>query len=260
MLTAGIDMGAKNIKVLILEDRKKVKGKAMVKAGLDAKADAQKAFEEALKVAGISKDDIACTVATGAGREDAPIAKETITEVSSDVKGAFHLFPTARTVIAVGAEEGRGIRIDDRGKIVDFAVNEKCAAGAGAFTEAMARALEVPFTEIGNLALKSTKAVPMNAQCAVFAESEVVTLVHAQTPKEDIARAVHDAISDRIVSMVRKVGFEKDVVVIGGMAYNAGFLAALKRDLEMDVKIPEEPMYVGALGAALFAADKAGGA
>ncbi|MEM2977355.1 MAG: acyl-CoA dehydratase activase, partial [Thermoplasmata archaeon] len=157
-----------------------------------------------------------------------------------------------------GAEEGKCLRCDAAGKVIDFAVNEKCAAGAGSFMEAMARALEVPLEELGPLALKSTKTIPMNAQCAVFAESEVVTLVHQKTAKEDIARAVNDAIADRITSMVRKVGFDPDVVLIGGVARNKAFVEAIKRNLQIQVMVPEDPEYVGALGAALAAAELEG--
>jgi benzoyl-CoA reductase subunit D len=158
-------------------------------------------------------------------------------------------------VIDVGAEEGRAVRCDEHGKVIDFSYNEKCAAGAGAFAEGMARALEVSLEELGPLSLKSNQAIQMNAQCAVFAESEVVTLIHAKTPREDIARAVLDAIASRIISMVRKVGFEKDIALIGGMTLNVGFVEALKRGLELDVYVPENPEYVGALGAALAAAE-----
>jgi benzoyl-CoA reductase subunit D len=258
MITAGIDMGAKNVKVCILEDGK-MKAKSLVLAGIDTKAAAEEAFDKAIKAAGVSKDDIKHVTATGAGQEDAKMANDAISDVSSAAKGAIHFYPSARTVIDIGAEEGRGIRIDEKGKVLDFAVNEKCAAGAGAFTEAMARALEVDLIELGPLSLKSTQAVAMNAQCAVFAESEVVTLVHAETPKADIARAVHDAIADRIISMVRKVGFQDEVVLVGGVANNVGFVDSLNREIKKDVKIPEDPEFIGAIGAALNAAEKAGG-
>ncbi len=161
-----------------------------------------------------------------------------------------------RTVIDVGAEEGRAIKIDDRGKVADFAINEKCAAGSGTFTEAMARALEVKLEKLGELSLKSTQAISMNAQCAVFAESEVVTLIHRKTPKADIARAIHDAIADRITSMVRRVGIEEKIALIGGVAKNVGFVHSLKNDLETDLIIPDDTQFVGALGAALVATDK----
>ena len=143
-------------------------------------------------------------------------ANDRITEVSAAARGAIALDPRIRTVIDVGAEEGRAIKINAVGKVLDFAINEKCAAGTGAFMEAMARALEVPLEQLGPLSLQSTKAVAINAQCAVFAESELVTLVHSQTPKPDMARAVHDAIADRIVSLVRRVGMEKEVMLSAG--------------------------------------------
>jgi len=139
--------------------------------------------------------------------------------------------------------------------VVDFAINEKCAAGAGAFTEAMARALEVGIEELGPLSLKSTQEVAMNAQCAVFAESELVTLVHAKTPKPDMARAIHNAIADRITSMVRRVGMEEKIVLIGGVAKNVGFVDSLNQQLGTEVLIPEDNEFVGALGAALIAAE-----
>jgi benzoyl-CoA reductase subunit D len=178
-----------------------------------------------------------------------------VTEVGADARGVIHLFPEARTVIDVGAEEGRAIKVDARGKVVDFAINEKCAAGAGAFTEAMARALDVTLEELGPLSLQSTKAIPMNAQCAVFAESEVVSLVHAKTPKPDMARAIHDAIADRITSMVRRVGVEEKIALIGGVARNPGFVRSLEEDLSTKVLIPDVPQFVGAMGAAIVATD-----
>ena len=158
-------------------------------------------------------------------------------------------------MIDVGAEEGRAIRCTEEGKVMDFALNEKCAAGAGAFTEAMSRALEVEIEALGQMSLASTQAIPMNAQCAVFAESEVVSLLHAKVAKEDIARAVHDAIASRIVSLARKIGFEPDVVLIGGVAHNVGFVDSLQRALECEVVIPDDPEYMGALGAALAAVE-----
>lgn len=253
MITTGIDVGAKNVKVVIQEDGK-ILGKSLVVAGLDAKAAIKKAFEAALKDANLSRDKVEKVFATGAGRKEVEDSDDSYTEVGADAAGVSFLYPEARTVIDVGAEEGRAIRVDERGKVVDFAINERCAAGAGAFTEAMARALEVPLEELGPLSLTSTKAVPMNAQCAVFAESEVVSLIHAKTEKQDIARAVHDAMASRITSMTRRVGVEPEVALIGGVAKNPGFLDSLQRDLELEVLVPEHPEYVSALGAALLAA------
>jgi benzoyl-CoA reductase subunit D len=256
MITAGIDVGAKTIKVVLLEDSR-VLGKGIVPAGLNTKAALDQVLADAFEGAGdIQREDVGSVMATGTGRQEVEMADDQVTEVSAAARGACSLFPSARTVIDVGAEEGRAVRCNESGGVDDFAVNEKCAAGAGTFTEAMARALEVDLEELGKMSLRSQQAVPMNAQCTVFAESEVVSLLHAQTPREDISRAVHDAMASRITSMVRKVGFHKDVVVIGGLAKNVGFIDALKRGLETDVLVPKDPEYTGALGAALIAADR----
>jgi len=188
-------MGAKTIKVVVLRDGGIV-GQVALVGGFDATATAREAMARAFEQARCRRTDVERVVATGAGREEAPDKDRTMTEVSSAARGAVHMFPEVRTVVDVGAEEGRAIRCDARGKVVDFAINEKCAAGAGAFTEAMSRALEVPLEELGPLSLTSTEAIPLNAQCTVFAESEVVSMIHGNVAKKDMARAVHDAMAD----------------------------------------------------------------
>jgi benzoyl-CoA reductase subunit D len=253
MITAGIDVGAKWVKVVLLDDGTVI-GRSKVLTGFDQQESAGQALDAALKETGVAPDAIERTAATGAGRGDAPGDTVQVTEVSAAALGAVHVDPAVRTVIDVGAEEGRAIKTTDDGRVVDFAINEKCAAGSGAFTEAMARALETPVEEIGPLSMDSTQAIPMNAQCAVFAESEVVSLLHAKTAKADIARAVHDAIANRVVSMARKVGINEDILVIGGVARNVGFVSSMERELDLKVKVPEDPDYVSALGAALHAA------
>lgn len=258
MITMGIDLGAKNIKVVILKDLKII-GKSNVLAGFEVEESAQQAVDKALKEAGIIKNDIEKTISTGTGEKLAPFYDETKSVVGCDSLGAVFLHPAARSVIDVGAEEGRGMRCDETGKILDFEVNEKCAAGAGAFTEAMSRALEVPLAEFGALSLKATEEIPMNAQCTVFAESEVVTMVHNKVSKANMAKAVHDAMASRISSMIRKIGFDKDVVLVGGVAKNIGFVDSLNKDLDLKVVVPKDPEYVGALGAALSAAGWKGG-
>ncbi len=255
MVTAGIDMGSKFVKVVILKDGT-IQGKAIETTGFEPAVSASKCLELAAKESGLDISSIEHITSTGAGRKTAPHTNSDITDVGAAAKGVVHLIPQARTVIDVGAEEGRGIKIEANGKVIDFAVNEKCAAGAGAFAEAMSRALEVSLEEFGQLSLKSDKSIPMNSQCAVFAESEVVSLVHAKTPKQDISRAVHDAIASRIVSMVRRVGINKDVVLIGGLAYNPGFVDSLTRGLETEVTVPDNPEYIGAMGAAIVAGER----
>ncbi len=253
MITAGVDVGAKTIKMVILKDDRII-GQTIIPAGYDVQGSTKTAWADVLPKAGVQLNQIDRIVSTGAGRKEVVGAHDQITEVSAAARGAIALDPRVRTVIDVGAEEGRAIKINAAGKVTDFAINEKCAAGTGAFVEGMARALEVTIEQLGPLSLQSTKAVAMNAQCAVFAESELVTLVHSQTPKPDMARAVHDAIADRIVSLVRRVGMEKEVLLVGGVARNVGFLESLKRELDTEILIPETPETVSAYGAALLAA------
>lgn len=258
MITAGVDVGAKYVKIVVLENGKNVLARANGTVGFDVLKSATKVFEKALANSNLKREQIDRVVATGMGRnvvqKKPPInASEIVPEVIADAKGTYYLIPTVKTVIDVGAEEGRGIKVGENGRVKDFVINERCAAGAGTFIETMARALEVRVEDMGPLALKSTKVIPMNAQCCVFAESEVVTLIHAKVSKEDIAKAIHDAMASRIASMVLRVGVEKDVVLVGGVARNPGFLPPLKKELNTEILIPEYPEYVGALGAALLA-------
>ena len=256
MITAGIDCGAKNTQTIIMKDDQII-GRASVLTGFDQKKAVEESLKGALKEADISRDEIDRIGGTGSGKDSIEMADSRVNDIKAIGMAAHYFFPKAGTVADVGAEEGRALKCDEGGKVIDFAINEKCAAGAGAFTESMSRALEVPLEDIGALSLNSTQTIEMNAQCAVFAESEVVSLIHAKTPKPDIARSVHDAISSRITAMVRKVGIENDVALVGGVARNVGFVDSMKRDLETELLIPEDPEYVGALGAALGATTKA---
>ncbi len=266
MITAGIDMGSRSVKVVLLEDAN-VDGAPNLKyivrkthfmfpGDLDADVAAAKAFDTALESAGLQRDAVKAVYSTGAGRKMVGFATDTVTEMSAGAKGAAYFYPTARTIVDVGAEEGRGIKSDGTGKAVDFAGNEKCAAGAGSFAETMSRALQLSLKEFGEASLRSDKTIPMNAQCTVFAESEVVSLIHSATPKEDIAKAVLDAVASRVCAMVRRVGIEEDVVLIGGMVHNPGFVSSLKNAMGVEqIKLPEIPEYVSALGCALMAAE-----
>ena len=257
MITAGIDMGAKTTKVAILRDGQVV-ARALTSTGFEQQEAAEQALAEALRLAGLQRTDVARIFTTGVGRQQAAFADGSLTDVAADARGSHLLNRDLRTVIDVGAEEGRAIKCTAEGKVSDFAINEKCAAGAGSFVEAMSRALELPLDKMGEMSLRSKNAVAMNAQCTVFAESEVVSLVHAKTPKEDIVRAIHDAIANRIVSMARRVGVQEAVGLIGGVAYNVGFVDALRRCLEVgSVWVPPQPEYVGAIGAAVAAAEAA---
>jgi len=257
MITAGIDCGAKNTKTVIIEDGQII-GKGSVLTGFDQQKAVADSLDRAIKAAGISNHDIKRIIGTGSGQKAIKMAADTINEITAMARAANFHNPNARTVADVGAEEGRAAKIDENGEPLDFVINEKCAAGAGAFVEAMARALEVTLEDMGPLSLQSDKEIPMNAQCVIFAESEVVGLIHAKTPKPDISKAIHDAIANRIVSMIRRIGVYEDVIIVGGVGRNPGFLASMKRELKLDkLYVPDEPEFGAATGAAVVAAETA---
>jgi benzoyl-CoA reductase subunit D len=256
MITVGMDLGTQKVKVLILKDGS-ILARGQAFSGFDPAKAAERAVEEALKEANTKLSDVAYFVATGSAMDMAPYANSTVSMMGADAKAGVFLFPNARTIIDVGAEEARAVKCDEKGVMVDFVVNERCAAGAGTFIEAMSRALEVKLEEMGPLSLKAERASPINASCVIFGESDVVSLIHRQESKPEIARAVFDAMADRISSMVHRLGINPDVVLVGGVAKDQGFMASLNRRLGINVLIPENPEFVGALGAALTAAARA---
>ena len=257
MLTAGIDMGTQRVKVVILKDNQ-ILSRNQNFSGFEPTKAAEQTFEEALKFANLSRDNLQHVTATGAGVEMAPFSDSTVSMMGADARAGAYFFSSARTVIDVGAEEARAVRCDEKGIMLDFVVNARCAAGAGTFIEAMARALEVELDDMGSLSLKAERASPINASCVIFAESDVVSLIHREEPKTEIARAIFDAMAERVSSMVHRLGINQDIALVGGVAKDVGFVASLKRRLGMDILIPEEPLFAGAVGAALIAAKRAG--
>jgi benzoyl-CoA reductase subunit D len=256
MITAGLDLGTQSVKAIILKDGEVVsRGRAF--SGFDPAKAAEQALDEALKAANLSLSDVNHVTTTGSGMDLAPNSNSTISMMGADAQAGVYLFPKARTIIDVGAEEARAVKCDEKGIMMDFVVNERCAAGAGAFIEAMARALEVKLEDMGPLSLKAERASSINASCVIFGESDVVTLIHRQESKPEIARAIFDAMADRVSSMVYRLGVNPDVVLLGGVARDVGFVASLKRKFGIDVLIPEYPEYAGALGASLVAAKRA---
>lgn len=249
MIVAGIDVGGKNVHIVIQKDGR-ILGKIGGPTGIKKAEAVEQFYDEVLRKAGLGRKDVERVIATGSSAKRVAFATDTIPDAAADARGAIKLFPTARTVINVGAEECRSIKVSPEGKVLDFAINEKCAAGTGTFVEVMSRALEVSVDEMSRIALQSTQTLSTNAQCAVFGESEVVSLIHQKTPKPDIARAVMNAIAGRVASVARIVGLEKDIVLVGGVARNAGFVDSLEKNIAMDVLVPEDPDYMGAVGAA----------
>jgi benzoyl-CoA reductase subunit D len=249
MIVAGIDVGGKNVHIVIKKDGQ-ILGKGTGPTGIKKAEAVEHLYDEILKKAALKRKDVERVVATGSAAKRVAFASGFIPDVAADARGVIKQIPTARTIIDVGAEEGRAIKVSAEGKVLDFAINEKCAAGTGTFVEAMSRALEISVEELATIALNATQTIPMNAQCAVFGESEVVSLIHQKITKPDISRAVMDAIAGRIGSLARIVGLERDVIVVGGMAKNAGFVDSLRKTIGMPVTVPLDPDYVGALGAA----------
>jgi len=259
-ITAGIDCGSKTTKCVIVEGNDPI-GIGLTSSGFDIKEAINRSLNDALSASNMDRECIERIGVTGAGAGNTEIVDIEINEIRAMGRGAVHFFPGATTVVDVGAEMARTARLSKNGNVEDFAMNEKCAAGAGAFIEAMSRALGVPLEDMGELANQSNNPIPMNAQCVIFAESEVVGQIHANTPVKDICRAIHDAMASRIASMIRRVGpmgtSDDDIVVMGGVALNTGFIEALKRELMVErLRIPRHPLIVPAVGAALIAREE----
>lgn len=255
MIVSGIDCGGKNTKTVIMKDGKII-GKGSVLTGFDLGKAVADSLSVALQSAGIGRGDVYKVGGTGSGKKAITVMDTEVNDIKAMAKAAHYFFPNARTVADVGAEKSLVVKVDEQGGVVDFAINEKCAAGAGAFIEAMGRALGQKLEDMGHLALQSDKVITINSQCAIFAESEVVGLIHAKTDLQDISKSIHDAMASRIVSMIRRVGVNEDVVLIGGVGRNPGFVAAMKRELKLETLfVPDEPEFGAAVGAALVAAD-----
>jgi benzoyl-CoA reductase subunit D len=258
VITVGMDLGTQRVKAVVLKDGAVV-GRAQAFSGFDPTKAAEDSVNEALKQANLKLTDVQHFAATGTAMDMAPFQHTTVSMMSADAKAGVNLIPTARTIIDIGAEEARAVKCDERGVMADFVVNERCAAGAGAFIEAMARALEVKLEDMGPLSLKAERASPINASCVIFGESDVVSLIHRQESKPEICRAVFDAMADRVSSMIHRLGVNPEVVLVGGVAKDVGFIASLNRKLGLTVKIPDYPDFVGALGAALIATGRVKG-
>ncbi len=256
MYVAGIDIGSIYSKAIILKDNQVV-GSLVKRTGGEIKVASQKLIEEVLMPLGLQAADLRAAVATGYGRISVPFAQKQVTEISCFGRGIGHLFPYVRTVIDIGGQDSKGIKIDDQGSVDDFVMNDKCAAGTGRFLEVMANALEVKLEDMGLLALLSNSPEEIGITCTVFAESQVISLVAKGRPKVDIIAGIHQAIAERIVSMVKMIRIEERIAITGGGAKNIGLVRELEKKLGSKVIVPEEPQLIGAYGAALFAQDLA---
>ena len=255
MIFAGIDCGTKSTKTVIYMNNQII-GSGAAATGFNQQEAVARSLEEALCNAGVTRDQITKTGSTGSGRKAVGMADIMVNDIMAIARGGRYYFNNAGTVIDIGAEDVKVVRIDNDGAIMDFTINEKCAAGAGAFIETIARALETPVSEMGPLSLKSGKRIPINAQCVVFAESEVIGLIHAKTARHDIIRAVHDALASRIASLVFRIGLQEDIVITGGVGKNQGVADSMKRELNLrKIYVPERPECGAATGAAIMASE-----
>ncbi len=254
MLVAGIDIGSITTETVLLRDGE-IATSIIIPTGANSRKAAERSLAAALDQGRFKQEDLAAMVTTGYGRASFPLATKMITEITCHARGAFFVHPKTRTVIDIGGQDSKVIRLDSRGRNVDFQMNDKCAAGTGRFLEVMAHALEVKVEDLGPLSLMAPRTIKISSMCTVFAESEVISLIADNQPKEVIIRGLHDSIADRILGMVNRVGFEEDVTLSGGVAKNQGVAQALEERLGIKLHIPPEPQIIGALGAALLAGE-----
>lgn len=252
MVTAGIDVGVKTVKAVIVKDNKIVASGIAPSNGFERGKAVEQLWDKVLKQAKMSASDVEKVIATGTGKLDVSFATDNIVEPVADVQAAKWLFPKARTVIDAGAEQVRVLKYDAKGKVLNYTLNQQCGAGLGAFAESMARTLGVTLDEMSKLAAGSKKELTANAECGVYAGLDVVSLMHGNTAKADIARAVTDAIATKISATANLTNVEKDIVLIGGIAHNEGVVDALKKKMGTEFLIPDDPELAGALGAALI--------
>jgi len=255
MYYAGIDIGSLATKVCIIEESGKIAGYVIERTTASIVDVGKNTLFECIKIAGIKRDEIVYSVVTGYGRNlaFAELADEKVTEITCHAIGAKHLFPECHTVIDIGGQDSKVMRLDDTGKVMKFTMNDKCAAGTGRFLEVMAGVLGVDLQEMGKMADRSKSRVSITSTCTVFAESEVISLIASGEKSEDIVAGLNEAIAKRVGGLVRQIGAEDDVVMTGGVAKNRGVVKALEREINHSVKVPDEPQIVGALGAAIIA-------
>ncbi|MFW5787316.1 MAG: acyl-CoA dehydratase activase [Halanaerobiales bacterium] len=256
MITAGIDIGSRTIKTIITKN-KKIISHSIMSTGADSSRRARRVFKKALSKTGLKRNSIKYIIATGYGRLNVDFSNEEITEITCHAYGAYNLFKNTGTIIDIGGQDSKVISLDLNGRVDDFVMNDKCAAGTGRFLEVMADSLEVPLEKIGEISLLADRGAEISSTCTVFAESEVISLVADGIERSKILRGLHESVSRRITSMVNKVGLKKEVTMTGGVCLNEGLRKILQKELKTEINVPERPQFVGALGAALIASLKA---
>lgn len=253
MYVMGIDSGSTSTNAVIMNDKREIVAYDVVRTGAKSGESAGRILQEVLDKAGLKREDIERIVSTGYGRVSIDFADENVTEISCHGKGAHYFNPKIRTILDIGGQDSKGIRLNEEGEVVDFVMNDKCAAGTGRFLEMIARSLEIDIDELGPIALKSTEDIEITSMCSVFAESEVISLIANNKEKADIANGICNAIAGKACSLMKRVGMEGDYMMTGGVAKNPGVVRALEEKIGAKLYICEEPEIVGATGAAVYA-------
>jgi len=254
MIVAGIDVGSLTSKAVILKD-KKLHSSALRLTGTDVTAAAETVFREALDKGSLKPECVERIISTGYGRINIPFADKSVTEITCNAIGVHFLYPNARLVIDIGGQDCKAIKMDDQGKVITFAMNDKCAAGTGKFLEIAAQTLDMNLRELGSIGLEAKNKVLISSTCTVFAQTEIVSLIAQRVQKGDIAVALHTSIASRIYGLICSTNpdFDEQVVLTGGVAYNNAIVKTLEKKLECEITVPENPQIVTALGAAVKA-------
>jgi predicted CoA-substrate-specific enzyme activase len=252
-LVAGIDVGARSAKAVILDEHNKVLGSGLARMRPDFTGLARDVLTTAIDQAGASPDDVAYVATTGLGRYNIPFRDLQITDITAVARGASHLYPGTRCVLDIGAQSTRALHVLESGRVKEFRTNDKCAAGAGGFAERAARYLEIKLDDLGPLSLKADAPQVISSVCAVFAESEIINLVSVGQSVENIVRGIHDSLAQRGQQLLKRVGIESEVTFVGGMALQAGMVQSLEQTLGQKVNVYERPDLIAAIGAALLA-------
>lgn len=252
---AGVDVGSTQTKAVIIDEQKRIVSRALTETGANVIRAAESAFAEALVSGDLREEEVEYVVGTGYGRYKVTFGNTQVTEISCHGRGAVHMFPETRTVVDMGGQDTKAIRVSATGEIVDFCMNDKCAAGTGRFLGAASAALDIPLDELGPTALQGERPVKISTTCTVFAESEVLSWLGKGKKIEDILLGVHKSIAARSAGLLRRVGIEDEVTFTGGVAKNTAMIATLNERLDLQVNVSDDSHYMGALGAALFALD-----
>jgi predicted CoA-substrate-specific enzyme activase len=252
---AGVDVGSTQTKAVIIGEDRNIVSRALIDTGANVVKAAEKAFLLALNDGNVREEEVSYVIGTGYGRYKVTFGNTQITEISCHGRGAVQMFPGTRTVLDMGGQDTKAISVSEAGEIVDFCMNDKCAAGTGRFLGAASMALDIPLDDLGPTALNSQKPVKISTTCTVFAETEVLSWLGKGKKIQDILMGVHKSIASRSVSLLRRVGISEEITFTGGVAKNTGMIQVLNETLEKKMNVSEDSHFMGALGAALFALD-----